>query len=93
MRLPLAIATFVLGSLSTPAIAQAAEDEEIERGDEVLCRSREPRVGTRIGARRVCRTRQEWEQLERESQTEARRLQQRGSREAPTQRGGAQGPR
>lgn len=42
------------------------QKEEIENPDEVICRRQPPVVGSRLGGRRTCMTRQEWEWRQRE---------------------------
>ena len=46
--------------------------------DEVVCRMGDPPTGSRLGARRICQTRKEWEQQTKESQTALGTLQTKG---------------
>lgn len=46
--------------------------------DKMVCRSLAPATGTRIGARRVCRTQREWDDIRVQSQKETDKMQNTG---------------
>ncbi len=55
-----------------PALAFVSDDN---RDDQTVCRSdREHNVGTRIPAKRTCRTRAEWRELEENTQRELQQI-------------------
>lgn len=62
---------------------EVAETEVEANADAIVCRRLQPRVGTRIGGRRVCKTEREWDQLRRGSQREADQAAQRGTAHIP----------
>lgn len=48
----------------------ANSDGEVNAANEILCRRQPAPTGTRIGTRRICKTRMEWDRLQRESRDE-----------------------
>lgn len=52
--------------------------------NEVICRSEPPPSGTRLGKRRICATRVEWDEMARSAREETELLQQGGRTCAPT---------
>lgn len=70
----IAAAAFMVSVAQLPASAQTGAEEGTEGESSarlattttVVCRRLAPPTGTRIGARRVCRTEYEWRQLEQE---------------------------
>ena len=46
-----------------PAPAPALPDPD----DEVICKKEEPRMGSVLGRRKICKTRREWREMEREN--------------------------
>lgn len=67
---------------STPA--PAANDED----NKVVCKKEEAATGTRIGARKICKTQREWDSIARESQQAVQRAQDAGLRNNPSSGGG-----
>lgn len=73
------IAVAALGLLGTSAFAQdapvaatpqtAPATQTMPAGDpnEVICKTMEPATGTRIGARRICQTKREWDDIANQS--------------------------
>jgi hypothetical protein len=62
---------------TAPQVQQAAPADD---PDERICKSGEPILGSRFPGPRVCHTRKEWDQIQRDSQQELYREQmQRGS--------------
>ncbi|MEQ9663805.1 MAG: hypothetical protein RLN87_14815 [Parasphingopyxis sp.] len=60
-----------------PAVAQQtasaenqASEGEVNASNEILCRRQPPPTGSRIGGRNICKTRAEWERLQREARNE-----------------------
>lgn len=45
----------------------AAPEQQADR-DRVVCRTEAPATGTRLGARRICRTQHEWDDIRQQSQ-------------------------
>jgi len=68
-----AITTMALAQQATPppaAPAQAAPVQATPGHDdpnEIICHPREPILGSRLSAGRICQTRREWDQLRRDS--------------------------
>jgi hypothetical protein len=62
-------------SAQTPPAAstQASADG----GDQIVCRTKPPTTGTRLGGSRVCHTQREWDQQQRDSQNALTNAQQR----------------
>jgi hypothetical protein len=52
--------------------------------DEVVCRKEEAGTGSRLGRRKVCMTRREWDEIARDSQTALRQSQDKGLKSNPT---------
>src|ERR1700679_397332 len=72
---PLAASTTTVAPvMSTPATAVAANDPK-----EIVCRQMEPETGTRLGARRICQTNAQWDEMTRETQENMRQILQHGS--------------
>ena len=61
-----------------PAASDAAKTAEL---DKMVCRTMAPATGTRIGARRECRTQREWDDIRQQSQKETNKME--GSTLAP----------
>lgn len=61
-----------------PATQPAANQAEL---DKMVCRTLAPATGTRIGARRECRTQREWDDIRLQSQKETNKME--GSTLAP----------
>jgi hypothetical protein len=61
------------------ATSDAAKQSEL---DKMVCRQMAPATGTRIGARRECRTQREWDDIRQQSQKETSKME-----------GNAMGPR
>ena len=53
---------------SPPNSEMAAQTHATDDQDKVVCRTLEPPTGTRLGARRECRTQKEWNDLMQEHQ-------------------------
>lgn len=63
-------------ALAAPAAAQDGLDAESFDGpNEIECRRIPPPPGTRLGQRNICKTRAEWQQLQRENRNEVMRQQ------------------
>jgi len=68
----------------TPAAATKSEKDPL---DEIECR-KETTIGSRIGGKRVCKTRREWMQIQRDSQAALQKIQDKGGYNNPTSAGG-----
>lgn len=67
---PAAAALFLLASAAhaqTEGAAQPAAEPAPPVADEAVCRIEPPVIGSRLGARKVCKTRAEWSASERGS--------------------------
>ena len=58
--------------------------EPADAQDEVVCKKEEATTGTRLGAKKICKTRREWDQLARDSQEALRHSQDASGRSNPT---------
>lgn len=47
--------------LSSPALATDSSSPAAPNADEIVCKSLPPATGTRLGARRICKTQGEWD--------------------------------
>ena len=65
------IGAVVLAAISASMPAAAAPEEKADRRQD--CRMVAPTTGSRLGARRVCRTTAEWRAIEEEAQRDAER--------------------
>jgi hypothetical protein len=54
-----------------PAASDAAKTNDL---DKTVCRTLAPATGTRIGARRECRTQREWDDIRQQSQKETNKM-------------------
>ena len=54
-----------------PAATDAAKPSDL---DKMVCRTMAPATGTRIGARRECRTQREWDDIRLQSQKETNKM-------------------
>lgn len=64
------------GPVEEAAASEAARNSDKEGGaNAYICKRMPPPVGTRLGARQICKTRGEWVRLEREAQNDLRKLQ------------------
>jgi len=54
-------------SAEAPAPSPAPPDPD----DEVICKKEEPRMGSVLGRRKICKTRREWRETERENAAKA----------------------
>lgn len=78
--LPIALVAF----LSAPVFAQSAPNETIvvvtdkNELDRIVC-EREEQIGSRLGARKVCKTVREWQEQRRVQREEVERVQQQNS--------------
>ena len=54
-----------------PAASDAAKTADL---DKMVCRTMAPATGTRIGARRECRTQREWDDIRQQSQKETNKM-------------------
>ena len=59
---------------SPPPQAAAAPNA----GDKMVCRTLAPQTGSRLGARRECRTQKEWDDIQHQQQDETSKMQARG---------------
>jgi hypothetical protein len=57
-----------------PAPAAATQAEKSSDLDKMVCRTMQPATGTRIGARRECRTQREWDDIREQSQRETNKM-------------------
>lgn len=75
------VAAVVLVGGAVPAAAQNEEEaaanaeDDVNAANRIICRRMPPPVGTRIGARRICKTQLEWAQLQDEGETIVREVQ------------------
>lgn len=61
-----------------PAPAPAAVSTDASKAselDKMVCRQMEPATGTRIGARRECRTQREWDDIRQQSAKDTDKMQ------------------
>ena len=56
-----------VAAVSLPPIAFAAEQPEPKQKERRVCRMSEHKTESRIGARRVCRTQAEWDEIAEEA--------------------------
>jgi hypothetical protein len=72
---------FAAGALADapppPAPAQPAAATH-DPGNQVVCRTMGAKTGSRLGARRECRTQKEWDDIQRQNQDETSKMQTRG---------------
>jgi len=54
-----------------PAATEAAKPADL---DKMVCRNMAPATGSRIGARRECRTQREWDDIREQSQKETNKM-------------------
>ena len=74
MFLPLMLSAAILFEQG-PADVAGAQPTAPPVKEKKICRSKDPIVGTRIGGtRRICRTRQQWDRDEEESQRTMRQI-------------------
>ena len=57
---------------TAPAATEAAKPGDL---DKMVCRTMAPATGTRIGARRECRTQREWDDIRQQSAKETDQMQ------------------
>jgi hypothetical protein len=73
------LASAAMADAAAPAPAPAAQPTNtLSDPDKMVCRSLAPATGTRIGARRVCRTQREWDDIRVQSQKETDKMQNTG---------------
>jgi len=62
---------------AAPPPAPAANSDAAKQAelDKMVCRQMAPATGTRIGARRECRTQREWDDIRQQSQKETGQMQ------------------
>jgi hypothetical protein len=70
----LVAAALVAASASFPADAQQQSRKSSDYGTKKICKV-EGQVGSRLGGKRSCKTRAEWDQIARESRLVAERIQ------------------
>ena len=64
-----------MADAAAPAPAPAATDPAKAADlDKMVCRQMAPATGTRIGARRECRTQREWDDIRQQSQKETNKM-------------------
>ena len=66
-----------MADAAAPAPAPAAVSTDASKAselDKMVCRQMEPATGTRIGARRECRTQREWDDIRQQSQKETNKM-------------------
>ena len=66
-----------------PATSNTNAPVTADNPNEVICHMEEPITGSRLGSRRRCLTRQQWDQLQTDSQKTISGVQQRGLQGAP----------
>jgi hypothetical protein len=64
-------ASAAMADAAAPAPAPAAASSEL---DKTVCRVMMPATGTRLGARRECRTQREWDDIRRQNQKEVSKM-------------------
>lgn len=57
-----------------PAPVASSDAAKISDLDKTVCRTMAPATGTRIGARRECRTQREWDDIRQQSQKETNKM-------------------
>lgn len=67
----------------SPAPAPTAANQGAANMDEVICKKFPAPTGSRLGARRVCDTRRNWEQMEHDSQDALTHIQDRSMNKPP----------
>ncbi len=65
-------------STTTTATSSTSSDD-----DRIICRTGQVATGTRLGAKRVCQTKKQWDDLMRDSQQEMMRNQMQGIQQNP----------
>lgn len=61
---------------NAPPPPVASQDQKDDPQQQILCRTLAPATGTRLGARKVCQTRAQWEDQEQRSQHALDKIQQ-----------------
>jgi hypothetical protein len=74
----------VQGALAATTTApEAASSNQATDLDTVVCKKLEPPTGTRLGGRTICQTNRHWQELQRRSQEETTKIQDRGNFTGP----------
>ncbi|TMM49816.1 hypothetical protein [Qipengyuania marisflavi] len=69
-------------AMTQPAVAQdTATSAEQPAKEKKVCKTQPPAVGSRLGARRVCRTQAEWDEQQQNARDTANDMSQRGQLE------------
>jgi hypothetical protein len=55
-----------------PPPPATADEDETESMDVIICKTEPPEVGSRLGKRKICKTRREWRAEERDSTADSR---------------------
>lgn len=63
-----------LADSTTPAPAAPAANDASSSRDKVVCRSQAAQTGSRIGARRICHTQREWDDIRQQAQEATNRM-------------------
>lgn len=63
------------GQTAAPAAVPAEETKAAEDPNEVICKKMEAETGTRLGKRKECHTRKEWDEIAEESRREMEKAQ------------------
>lgn len=80
--LSIAVSGLLLASAAAradaPPPAPAQQAAATSDGDKMVCRSFAAKTGSRLGARRECRTQREWDDIQHQQQDETSKMQARG---------------